>query len=128
MHHITPYSSSESWVSKLRLIVCNVELPVCLCVIKMRCINLTVTLSKDMRAHQTCTASLIIILRWELRKGCKQLSRSIHISRRSTQPYPYRKACQFRCLETRLCGAVQPSALEKTHHVLTSQCGHNNKE
>lgn len=58
----------------MRLIVCDVTIPVCLYVMKMRCINLRVTLPKDKRADQTCTASLIIILRLKLCKGCKQLT------------------------------------------------------
>lgn len=104
MHHINytilsnQMSSSASRASKLRLIVCDAAIPVCLCVMTMRCINLTVTLFKDKRADQTCTASLIIILRLKL---CKQLTGSIHISRRSSQPHPYRKACRFQCPETR---------------------------
>lgn len=121
-------SSSESRVSKFRLMVCDVAIPVYLCVMKLRCINLTVTLSKDKRADQACTASLIIILRLKLRKGCKQLTRPIHISRRSTQPHPYRKACRFQCLETRPCGAVQSCALTKHTIVPSPHCRHSNKE
>lgn len=109
-------SSSESWVSKLRLIVCDVTIPVWLCVMKMRCINLTVTLFKDKRADQSCTASLIIILRLQLCEGCKQLTRSVHIRRRSTQPRPYRKACQFQCLETSGTWSCAIMCTGETHH------------
>lgn len=100
-HTIPPNQefSSESLVSKLRLIVCDVAKPVCLCVMKKRCINLRVTLFKDKRADQTCTASLIIILRLELSKGGKQLTWSIHISRRSTQPPHIAKPVDFDALK-----------------------------
>lgn len=98
---------------QLRWTVSYVAIPVCLCVMKTRCINLRVTLPKDKGADPTCTASLIIILRWGLWKGCSKLTWSIHISGRSTQPNPFREVCRFRCLETRRCGAVQSCALEK---------------
>lgn len=43
MQHVnyTPLYSSESWVAKLRLIVCDIAMCVSLCVMNMRCINLT---------------------------------------------------------------------------------------
>lgn len=75
--------SSESRASKLRLIECDAAISALLCVMKMKSINLTVTLSKDERADQSCAASLIIVLRLSS-QGLQQLSWSIRISRRST--------------------------------------------
>lgn len=64
---INHMSALEFWASRLRLIPFVLQYW-CLIfwVMKMRHINLTVTLPKDKQAHQTCTASLIIILLLQL--------------------------------------------------------------